>query len=763
MSVLAKVKQLLVGQSSWKGVLLRLILTSLVLLCAYVIYLDGKMKLTFAQMIQTQPIEIQARALSLKAGLPISKSELKAELLALNYTKVAHLTKAGQFTESNSKLEIYLGSDAHSIPQHERRVLVRFDGALIDSMQSPFGRPVSSIELPAVVISKLWPGKREERLPVKLAEVPPSLVELLLWVEDRDFYDHFGVNPVAIGRALLVNLSAGRTVQGGSTLTQQLAKNLLLTRERSLTRKINEALLSVLMEWHFSKDQILQAYINEVYLGQRGAVAIHGFASASKFYFGKPLSKLSLEQQVMLVAMVKGPSLYHPWRHPDKLLARRDLLLRSLLEQEKITTEQYLGATDAGLGVLSKGLVQHRQRPAIASVVKQELKQRAGWQLSDGVLSVQTTIVPHSQQSIEASVVKVLPELERRYQVENLQVAMLAVDTQSGAVRAMLSDRNPSYPGFNRAVAAKRPIGSLLKPFILLTALQELPEMTLASQLNDRPVSMVSEKGKRWQPQNFDRKYQGNVSAQEALSRSLNVPFVNLGMTIGLESIQAELEKVSGYSFAALYPSDLLGSISLTPWQVAQLYRPLVDQGVQQPLFMLNVIQSKRAAFELMEPTAEQKVEPQFSYLLQYALSEVVQQGTAKRLKGAFPGVTLAGKTGSTNDLRDSWFVGIDGLELVVIWIGRDDNESIQLTGSKAALALYREYLTQRGPASFTTLPPTSIEFADFDGSGRAVEPGCPAQYHLPARKTQLQTLRGCQSQVKKESNSTPWWKRVVH
>ena len=757
------IRQLLFGHLSWKGVIFRILLTASVVLLAYLIYLDGKMKSTFAQMTRAQPIEILARPMTVTPGQLLSPKDLAAELAALNYQKVVEVHQPGEFAESANKLEVFLHADAQVSPQGPRRILVHFEGAAVSTLRSQNDQPVLNFKLPAVVISKLWPGKREERNPVTLEQVPQSLVELLLWVEDRDFYQHLGVNPVAILRALMVNLSAGRTVQGGSTLTQQLAKNLLLTRERSLTRKLNEALLALLMEWHYGKEQILQAYINEVYLGQSGATAIHGFATASTFYFGKPLEALTLEQQVMLVAMVKGPSLYHPWRRPEKLRQRRDLLLRSLLEQEQIETQQYLVATDAPLGVLAQGKLTTRQRPALATVVKQELQQRAGWQLDDGILSVQTTVDPVSQQAMEQAVQRALPALEASYQVEQLQVAMVAVDIDQGAVRAMVSDRNPSYAGFNRAREANRPIGSLLKPFILLTALNHQPKMNLATQLNDRPVSMLSEKGKRWQPQNFDRQYRGSVSAIEALVKSLNVPFVNLGMTVGLEQVRTELERLTDFSLNTLYPSDLLGSMSMTPWQVAQLYSPIAAQGVHQSLFLVDGIRSKSSEFELIKPNREARIDPTRLYLLQYALLQVVEKGTARRLASAFPNIALAGKTGTTNDYRDAWFVGIDGRELVVVWVGRDDNEPIRLTGSKAAMAVYQDYLQLRPPLPFEPLIPAEVKLAGFDEKGRPVAEGCPFQSRLPAIQTNLITQFGCEAVPDDETrkNNGSWWQRV--
>ena len=753
----------LFGSQSWRIIGLKLVFTFVVALLGYLIYLDSKMQTVFSELTQSQSIEIRAMNQVIRTGILLPKSEVTAQLKALNYKKVATISQPKQYAESANKLAIFLDDQAQVAGLPTQQVWVEFEAQRVVAIQTAKGQAVSAFQLPGVVLDKIWAGDREDRVRVALADVPEQLINILLWVEDRDFYQHWGLNPWSIGRALFANWSAGKTVQGGSTLTQQLAKNLLLTRERSLTRKVNEALLSLLMEWHYSKQQILEAYINEVYLGQNGATAVHGFATASQFYYGVSLQQLSLQQQVSLVAMVKGPSLYNPWRRPETLQTRRDLLLGMLLQQKVIKQSQYLQASQSKLGVLAQGKLHQTQRPALTSLVKEELALRAPLQKMAPLVAIQTSIDPVSQWSMEQAVSRAIPELERVYQVSQLQVAMLAVDVDSGAVRALVSDRTPDYPGFNRVKHANRPIGSLLKPFILLSALQHRTEMTLASQLHDRPVSMANQHGERWQPQNFDHQYRGSVAAIDALKQSLNVPFVNLGMVVGLEQIQADLAALSERTLPTLYPSDLLGSMSMTPWQVAQIYNTLVEQGVYQPLHLLEAIETDAQAIRLNPLQREQRIDPSLSYQLLFAMQQVVADGTAKRLSLAFPSAAIAGKTGTTNDYRDAWFVGVDGRELVVVWVGRDDNEPIAMTGSKAAMQVYLRYQEQRAPLPLALAPPSDIVMAHFDAKGKAVDENCAFIYQVPVEKLKLNGNMTC---VKKMTNlpavQRPWWKKAL-
>ncbi|GGA74310.1 penicillin-binding protein 1B [Neiella marina] len=755
-------RQRILGHDSWLRVLLKITITLLALTAGYLIYLDSKLQQAFAELYQPHGLTVQARPLVIQPGIRLSAGELIAELRALGYRKVAQLQQLQQDKRARSLVHQrdvihFLSADGEAV-----LVTVGFDQNRITKVLRS-GEHLDKLELQPVTLDKIWAGTREDRIWVDLSQVPEQLIELLLLVEDRSFYQHWGINPIAIARAMMANLQAGQTVQGGSTLTQQLAKNLLLTRQRSLIRKINEAFLALLMEWRYDKKVILEAYVNEIYMGQHGATAIHGFATASQFYFNKSLDKLNLEQQVALVAMVKGPSLYNPWRRPDKLAERRDLVLRMLLEREQLDSDLYQRIIARPVAVVNKQKLVLKQRPAIVRAVRQELRQRISARHAGELTAVATTIDPLSQVAMEQTAVSVIEELEDSYQLNDLQVAMIAVDSVSGAVRAMISDRQPGYPGYDRVTAAQRPIGSLLKPVILLAGLEFKSNMTLISELNDRPVSMRSSEGKRWQPQNFDKQYRGSVAAIDALAKSLNVPFVNLGMSVGLEQVGKLLAGLTGAPAPHLYPSDLLGSVSMSPWQVAQLYSSLVNYGSYQPLYLVAGVSLDRSGNQYVRPPASyQALDSSNAYQVMFAMQQVVSEGTAKQLGGDFVDAELAAKTGTSNDYRDAWFVGVDGREIVVVWVGRDDNQPIKLTGSQAAMQFYKRYLSKRQALPLQLIPPADVAFMAVDDSGQIFSGECQKQRRVPIDQRKALAAKPCvKKETPRDDNVKPWWKRI--
>ncbi|MBD1389946.1 penicillin-binding protein 1B [Neiella sp. HB171785] len=755
-------RERIIGQDSWWRVIGKVAFSLAVLLAGYLIYLDSKLQQAFAELYQPHVLTVQARPLVIQSGIRLSATELVAELKALGYQQANQIKQLKQ--DLHSKLLVHHRDAIHfTATDHQQGVItVGFEQDRITKLQAA-GSPLDKLTLAPVTLDKIWAGTREDRIWIDLQQVPEQLIELLLLVEDRGFYQHWGVNPIAIARAMVANLQAGHTVQGGSTLTQQLAKNLLLTRQRSLIRKLNEAFLALLMEWRYDKDVILEAYINEIYMGQHGATAIHGFATASQFYFNKPLHQLNLEQQVALVAMVKGPSLYNPWRRPEKLAERRDLILRMLLEREQLDTDLYQRISARPVAVVAKQKLQLKQRPAVVRAVRKELQQRISSRHAGELMAVATTIDPLSQAAMEQTAVSVIEELEDRHQLQQLQVAMIAVDSVSGAVRAMISDRRPDYPGYDRVTEAQRPIGSLLKPVILLAGLEFKSDMSLASKLNDRPVSMRSSEGKRWQPQNFDKQYRGSVVAIDALAKSLNVPFVNLGMSVGLEPIAKLLAGLTGAPAPHLYPSDLLGSVSMSPWQVAQLYSSLVNYGSYQPLYLVAGVSLDRSGNQHIRPPGSyQALDSSNAYQVMFAMQQVVKAGTAKQLQSAFGDAELAAKTGTSNDYRDAWFVGVDGREIVVVWVGRDDNQPIKLTGSQAAMQFYSRYLAKRKALPLQLIPPTDVALMAVDSDGQIFSGECQKQRVLPIDQRKDLAIQPCvKKETPKDDSVRPWWKRI--
>ncbi len=410
-------------------------------------------------------------------------------------------------------------------------------------------------------------------------------MDTLLAVEDRAFFEHAGVNPKGIFRALLANLRAGRTVQGGSTLTQQLVKNLFLSNERTLKRKINEILMAILIDSRYGKDEILEAYANAIYFGQDGSRAIHGFGLASQFYFGEPLEDLDLHQIALLVGMIKGPSLYDPRKHPDRAMERRALVLDVMVEQNLVSAEDATVAEEMALDVTPKAASGITAYPAFLELVQRQLRQyyKSEDLVSEG-LRVFTTLEPRVQATAENTLANSLSPLEKSQpKARPLQGAAVVVDTQSGEVLAMVGDREPKAVGFNRALDAKRLAGSLIKPVVYLTALEQPDRYTLTTLLNDSPLIYTSG-GQRWTPANYDKRYHGRVTLRDALARSYNVPAVRVGLDMDVINVVEMLRRLGLERDLKPYPSLLLGALEVSPFEVTQIYERIANGGFRIPL-----------------------------------------------------------------------------------------------------------------------------------------------------------------------------------
>jgi penicillin-binding protein 1B len=517
----------------------------------------------------------------------------------------------------------------------------------------------------------------------------------LLANEDRQYYSHFGVNPMGIARAMISNLRAGRVVQGGSTLTQQLVKNYYLTSDVTLSRKFTEMIMAMLLEFHYSKDEILQAYFNEVYMGQAGNRAIHGFGLASQYFYGRPLHELDLHQLAMLIAVNNGPSFYNPIRHPKRSLKRRDLVLNTMLEQGVIELPEHQQAIKAtSLISPTAASAATLSYPSFMGLVRKDLQ--ADYQQDDLLshgLQIHTTLNPRIQETLEKAMRSELAAIEKRKSIKSgsLQVAAVVIRTDNGEVAAMLGDRNTSFSGYNRALNARRPVGSLLKPFVYLTALERPESYSLASLVRDEPVS-VSQKGSPdWRPQNYDGLPHGEVMMVDALSRSYNLATVNLGMELGVENVSRTIRRVGYHQKFSELPSVLLGAVPMSVVEISQLYLTLASAGFKTPVKSIrSVLSGDNEPLNHYSLDIEQVIEPQFVSLINYALQDVVRNGTARNVLTGFKyDYGLAGKTGTTDDYRDSWFAGFSGNYLTVVWVGRDDNKPTKLTGASGAAKIW--------------------------------------------------------------------------
>jgi penicillin-binding protein 1B len=738
----------------------KLMIAGLFTLGIFCIYLDAKVRRTFEGQRWQVPVQVYGQLQILQLGEQANLEEIVQTLKINNYQKVKFVTRAGQFAQSAEHLNIFQRAfdftDGSNNPQQLSIEVVSdiIVALTIDKQQ------VAQIILEPQLLARLVPDNKEDRILVSLEELPSQLIDTLLLIEDRDFYHHHGVSPVGIFRALFNNILAGRTVQGGSTLTQQLAKNMFLSRERTLSRKIKEALMAVILELRYSKDQLLEAYINEVYLGQNYANGVFGFGLAAQFYFGKEINELSHGQIALLIAQVKGPSYYDPWRHPKRAIGRRDLILRLMFEQHMLSLAEFEQAAESGLSIRAHRRLAKKKYPAYLQLVNAELNEHISSFTQKSGIKVFTGFSHRSQQLLEHSVAQQLPLLERKYQQSDLEAAMIVTDINSGEIRALLGGRESGYAGFNRALNAKRHIGSLIKPAIYVAALERYQQYNFATILDDKAITLKKGSGKKWQPKNYDGKYRGQVSLIEGLVYSLNIPTINLGMSLGLTSV-ADVIKTLGYQHhLQMRPSVLLGAINMSPLQINQLYLTIANKGYYQKSHTITkILSSKNEMLWQKEKIPEQRLSSQAAYLLDYALEQVTQVGTARSLTWRLNNKKVAGKTGTSNALRDSWFIGYDNKHLITTWLGKDNNKPTGLTGSSGALALFADFIKRQGVVNKIENKPEGIEVTLFEQqTGNAVTQECANTVIYPAVRDGIVTYQQC---LQKKEDPRSWFEKI--
>ncbi|MGH8353902.1 MAG: penicillin-binding protein 1B, partial [Pseudomonas sp.] len=598
------------------------------------------------------------------------------------------------------------------------------------------GASLAVARLEPMLVGGLYPAHHEDRILIKLDQVPPYLLETLVAVEDREFFHHFGVSPKSIARAVWVNASAGQLRQGGSTLTQQLVKNFYLTNERSLSRKATEALMALLLELHYDKREILEAYLNEVFLGQDGQRAVHGFGLASQYFFSQPLAELKLHQVALLVGMVKGPTVFNPRRFPERALERRNLILDMLVEQGVVTAEEAAAAKHKPLGVTQRGSLADSSFPAFLDLVKRQLRQDYREEdLTEEGLRIFTSFDPILQLKAEAALSETLKRLSGRKGVDQVEAAMVVTNPETGEVQAMLGSRQPRFAGFNRVLDAVRPIGSLIKPAVYLTALERPSQYTLTSWLEDEPFSVKGQDGQIWRPQNYDHQAHGSIYLYQGLANSYNLSTAKLGLELGVPNVLKTLERLGVSREWPAYPSMLLGAGALSPMEVATMYQTLANGGFNTPLRGIRSVLTaegqplKRYPFQI-----QQRFDPGAIYLVQNAMQRVMREGTGRSVYSQLPGsLTLAGKTGTSNDSRDSWFAGFSQDLLAVVWLGRDDNGKTPLTGATGALQVWTGFMRKADPLPLDMPLPDNVTQAWVDAySGQGSAAGCPNAVQMP-------------------------------
>jgi len=683
---------------SFKSFLLKVAFTGAVLTVFYGGYLDWQIRSKMDGQIWRLPAEVYSRIESVKISDNLAFDEVIQILLDNEYRQTTMVAAPGDFKlEDDTIVVLRRAFPFPDKPEPQRVLRLRFVDNKLNRIEDLVAvKAINEFRLAPKLIAMLE-SDNEDRLAIPLQNYPRLLIDALILTEDRRFYDHHGINPVGIIRALITNIRAGQTVQGGSTLTQQLVKNLFLSSERTITRKANEALMSLVLDWRYDKNRILETYLNEIYLGQNGDTQIHGFELASQFYFGRSIREISLDQIALLVGMVKGPSLYNPWRNPQNALERRNVVLKLMLEHKMIGDELYQLLSQRPLGVQQKGQIS-RKYPSFIQTLQADLRRELGEHKISSLLGARifTTMDLKQQAQAENAVVNTVSQLQLKTKNPYLEGAMIVADYRVGEIRAVVGGLQTQYAGFNRALMAKRQIGSLVKPSIYLTALSNPEQFRLNTPINNQPITINVKGSPPWQPRNYDKKYSGSVMLMDALARSLNIPTVNIGMKVGLSKV-IDTQKAMGWDNVEIpkVPAMLLGAYTISPYDVTKLYQTIANQGGRIELTTVDTISDRQGNIIYQhDKTAKQVVPQEAAFQTLFAMQQTVERGTARSLQNDYADLRLAGKTGTTNDARDTWFVGIDGKNISTVWLGRDDNGETKLTGASGALQIYKDYLS---------------------------------------------------------------------
>ncbi len=728
------------------------------LLIPYVLHLDSEIRQRFDGKRWSLPAVVYARPLELFPGLAFTPGMLEEELQLAGYRREADATSAGGYDRQGNRFDIVTRDFMYpSGLEKSARLTLSFAGDRIQEISdTKTHAPLSLVRLDPARIGSFHPRENEDRLVLTRADIPELLVKTLLAVEDQGFYTHGGIAPIAILRALIANLRAGQTVQGGSTLTQQLVKNLFLSSSRTLQRKINEAIMAILLETHYSKDDILTAYANEIFLGQDGGRAIHGFGLASQFYFRRGLMDLAADQIAVLVGMIKGPSFYDPRRNPERCLQRRNLVLDIMLAQDLIRQDDHDRAIAAPLIQSGPVVGGFNRFPAFLDLVRRQLNQEyKEADLTSNGLKILTTLDPQVQWQVEKQMDEGITALEKAHKQKDIQGAAVVSRRENGEILAIAGGRTPLESGFNRALDAKRPMGSLIKAAVYLAALTN--GYTLTSPVQDTAVSLAEGNGNRWRPRNFDRREHGQVPLYQALAHSYNLATVNLGLAVGLEKVIKTAGDLGLPGTFPAYPSFLLGSAAPSPLEVAQMYQTLASGGFYVPQRAITaVLAADNTVVKRYGLSVEQRFSPESVFLVNTGLQHVVREGTARGLSSYLPsGLAAAGKTGTSDDLRDSWFAGFTGDKLAVVWLGRDDNEPAGMTGATGAMVIWGRIMQRLHPEPLELTEPPGIQWsstadgdrlpflsADTPAQRSGTEAAEPAARNTPGRNI-FQTIRG--------------------
>ena len=683
------------------------------------------------EVAQSAP-RIFGRPVEIGPGQALTDRELAERLNDLGYANRVQPDEPGEFAVGQEAIALVPRSGSHA-GQVVRVVFQPAAGGSLGRVariERVEGGTIARLTLDAPLLSSLAVEGREKRRHVTLDQVPPGLVQAVLAIEDRRFYDHPGVDVIRAAGALVTNIRGDRPyLVGGSTLTQQLVKNLVLTPEKTLRRKVQEQFMALILERRLSKDQILELYLNEIYLGQRGSFAVHGVAEAARLYFGKDIANLTLAESATIAGLIQSPSAYSPFRSPERAKERRDLVLKVMVDAGYLTEDAAERAVREPLRPVARGL--DAEAPYFVDLVAQRI---------DGVTGradVYTTLDLHlqrmAQEAVRAGLADVDARLARRKPPARAQAALVAVDPRTGDVLAMVGGRAYSESQFNRAAYARRQPGSAFKPFVYLAAFERGLEerrmdLSPATLVWDEPTTFTFNQ-KPYAPSNYSNEYDGLISLRTALARSRNVPAVKVAEWAGYDRVADLWRRVGAETPPQPYPSIALGVFEATPLEMAAAYTIFPNGGVVRPLRMVRAIDTGAGDEPLPDQPARYVAGPETTFLVTDMMRSVLDEGTGASARANGFALDAAGKTGTTNDLRDAWFVGFTPELLTVVWVGLDDNQPLNLTGTQAALPIWTSFMT-RALAGHPNVPfevPAGVVFQDIDpDTGQLATYLCP-------------------------------------
>ena len=662
------------------------------------------------------PSKIYSRPLKLAPGLDVNRAGLTGRLERLRYRSVSKVARPGDFTKSPGSLVLFTHAFTYLGERHEAaRVKLLLQGSRVTGLVRPdTNEPLGSVLLEPEEITRIYDDLAEDRTVVKLKDCPKTLRDAIVCTEDRRFYSHSGFDMRSMLRAGVSNLKHGAVTEGGSTITQQLVKNLFLNRKRVMSRKVREIWIAMAMEREYTKDQILEMYINEIYMGSYNHAGVCGMGGAARVLFDKDVSDVSLPEAALLAGMIKAPNAYSPYRYPDKARARRNLVLALMKDQGKITEKEYAGARKAPLKVVP---LKPRKRQApyfvdyVLSLVQKQFPETV---LEQGGYRIYTTLDMHVQNTAETLLVRSLKGKDK-----GIDGAVLVADPATGEILAMVGGKDYGASQFNRAVSIRRQVGSLVKPIVYYTALRN--GFTLTTFLDDFPLSIPQADGTNWEPANYDKVSHGRVMLRNALANSYNLATVRLGLGLGVPAVLLELNRVLPFKTASANPSLLLGALDCSPMEMSSLYSAFANGGSRVRHFSLRGVAdgNGRLVQAYTAPAPEPALDPAAVYLLGDALRQVVVSGTARDAKvyGMPPGV--CGKTGTTDDNRDSWFAGFTPQLVVTVWMGADAYRSIGYTGAAGAMPVAAGILARLSPGASWPVPPGIVVFSVDPGNGK--------------------------------------------